>query len=242
MAGSVLSPAHSGDSKVASITDTCGVTSYEEYEPEEPRGWSPLAVALIATLVLLLGLGGALFGINVANKNKQVATDQVLPQGMPSQTVDDATPAVTPTATPNPSLSATTTPPQAGDIPLPELAGMDFQAARTQVRDLKLGWRLVFEGNGTDATVRITDPKASTVVKRGDTVKILVKGAAPLATVPGVKGLPCSQAAGIIVDQGLYPEYETGREGVVLSQTPSSSDPQTLHWNDQVQISCGTAP
>ena len=242
MAGSVLSPAHSGDSEVASITDTCGVTSYEEYEPEEPRGWSPLAVALIATLVLLLGLGGALFGINVANKNKQVATDQVLPQGIPSQTVD-ATPAVTPTATPNPSFSATTTPPPPGDtFALPELAGMDFQAARTKVRDLKLGWRLVFEGSGTDATVRSTDPEASTVVKRGDAVKILVKGAAPLATVPGVKTLPCSQAAGIIVEQGLYPDYQTGRDGVVLSQTPSSSDPQTLHWNDQVQISCGTAP
>jgi hypothetical protein len=235
MAGSVLSPAHSGDSKVASITDTCGVTSYEEYEPEEPRGWSPLAVALIATLVLLLGLGGALFGINVADRNKQVATDQILPQGMPTQTV------------PDPSLPAATTPPPAGDtsalpFALPDLAGMDFQEARAKVRELKLGWRLVFEGSGTDATVRTTDPEASTMVKRGDTVKILVKGGAPLATVPGVSTLPCSQAATIIVDQGLYPEYETGREGVVLSQTPSSSDPQTLHWNDLVKIRCGTAP
>ena len=41
--------------------------------PEEPEGWSPLAVAMIATLVLLLGLAGALFGIYVANVNAAAA-------------------------------------------------------------------------------------------------------------------------------------------------------------------------
>ena len=113
--------------------------------------------------------------------------------------------------------------------------------ARTKVRDLKLGWRLEFEAAGTDSTVRVTEPKASTMVNRGDTIKIFVKGAAPLASVPGVKGLACTQAANLIVDRGLYPTYLTGRDGVVLSQAPASSDPPTLHWNDQVQISCGTA-
>ncbi len=48
------------------------MTSYE-MGPDEPEGWSPLAVAMIATLVLLLGLAGALFGIYVANMNAAAA-------------------------------------------------------------------------------------------------------------------------------------------------------------------------
>jgi hypothetical protein len=210
------------------------VTSYDEYEPEEPRGWSPFAVALIAMLVLLLGLGGALFGINVANRNSQspLATTST---DVPTQT---PTPTLTATATPTPTATSAGSP--AGDtFVLPDLAGLDFETARTTVRDLKLGWRLVFEGNGTDRTVRTSEPPAGAAVKKGDTVKIFVTGTAPLASVPGVEGLACAQAAGILVDHGLYPQYRTGRDGVVLSQTPGAADPQTLHWNDEVQISCG---
>lgn len=223
------------------------MTSYEEYEPEGPRGWNPLAVALIATLVLLLGLGGALFGINVANKNKQAAAQgQVLPQTLQTPPVYTPSPTPTITATPTPTAPPTvppvTTPPPTGDtFALPNLNGLDFRTARTRVRDLKLGWRLVFEGTSTDASVRTTDPAPNAQVKVGATVKILVVGAAPIATVPPVKGLPCAQAAGLVVDQGLYPEYPTGREGVVLDQTPSASAPRTLHWNDMVQLTCGTA-
>lgn len=206
--------------------------TYENHEPEEPRGWSPLTVALIATLVLLLGLGGALFGINVANRNAQ----SPLPPGPTPAEVPTETPTPTPTA----SASASVTP--SGDsFALPDLAGLDFETARTKVRELKLGWRLVFEGSDANATVRSSEPAAGASVKKGDTVKIFVMGAAPLATVPGVKGLTCAQAAGILVDHGLYPNYVTGREGVVLGQTPDASDAQTLHWNDEVQISCAHA-
>jgi hypothetical protein len=233
------------------------VTSYEDYRngadpasgdygPDEPRGWSPFAVALIATLVLLLGLAGALFGINVANKNKAVAGSTPLPQVVPTVPIEPSTPVPTATPTDTPTAAPTTPPatsPPAGDtFALPDLGSQDFQAARTKVRDLKLGWRLVFEGTGSDARVRVTEPAAGAMVKRGDTVKIVVRGGAPLATVPGVKGLACEQAAALIVDQGLYPAYQTGHDGVVLSQVPESSDPQTLHWNDQVKISCGKAP
>ena len=55
------------------------MTSYE-MGPEEPQGWSPLAVAMIATLVLLLGLAGALFGIYVANVNAAAAATHVSPR------------------------------------------------------------------------------------------------------------------------------------------------------------------
>jgi len=229
-----LGLSRSGEPAVARVVETGYVTSYNDYEPQEPRGWSPLAVALIATLVLLLGLGGALFGINVANRNAQSPLDAT------STDVPAQTPTATPTATatPTPGVSAVGSP--AGDtFALPDLAGLDFETARTRVRDLKLGWRLVFEGNGTSATVRASEPPAGTAVKKGDTVKIVVTGTAPLASVPAVEGLACAQAAGLLVDHGLYPRYSTGREGGVVSQTPGATDPQALHWNDEVKISCG---
>jgi hypothetical protein len=210
------------------------VTRYEEYESDEPRGWSPIAVALIATLVLLLGLGGALYGIQAANRRHTTPQTSNLPQVF-----------ATPTTAPAPTTPASTESPTAapGDtFPVPDVTTMDFMAARKKVRELRLGWQLIFEGSDpADASVRATEPAAGTQVRKGTTVKIYVRGAAPPATVPGVTGLPCAQAASIIVEQGLYPQYETGRSGAVVSQTPSASDPQTLHWNDRVRISCGTS-
>jgi hypothetical protein len=207
------------------------VTSHETYEPDEPRGWSPVAVALIATLVLLLGLGGAIYGIEAAGRRTPAAEPSNVPQVFPTPTSRPVTPTATPTATPGPSDS----------FPVPDVTAVDFQTARRTIRELRLGWQLVFEGtDAADGSVRATEPAAGTPVKKGTTIKIFVRGAAPPATVPGVTGLPCGQAASIIVEQGLYPQYETGRQGVVLSQAPSASDPQTLRWNDRVRISCGT--
>jgi hypothetical protein len=231
MAGSVLRAVRSGDFKVAAVTDTWCVTSYESYEPDEPRGWSPVAVALIATLVLLLGLGGAIYGIEAASRRTPITEPSNIPQVFPTPTPRPATPTATPTETPGP----------ADTFPVPDITTVDFQTGRKKIRELRLGWQLVFEGtDAADASVRATEPAAGAPVKKGTTIKIFVRGAAPSATVPGVMGLPCGQAAGIIVEQGLYPQYETGRQGVVLSQSPSASDPQTLRWNDRVRISCGT--
>lgn len=202
-------------------------------------------MALIASLVLLLGLGGALFGINVANKNKQASNLNVLPETLvttpPVRPTATATASVTPTVAATPTVAGTATGTAAGGFALPNLAGLDFQEARTKVRELKLGWSLVFEGTLADPIVRVTDPPATTVVKPGDTVKILVKGGAPLATVPDVKGRPCADAANQIVDAGLYPQYPTGRNGVVQSQTPTATAPKTLRWNGEMEIRCGLA-
>lgn len=196
----------------------------------------------IATLIVLLGFGGALFGIHVANANKQAAAAGRQTSTSP---VAPTTAATTPTASPasSPSPSATATTPAADAFPLPDLVGLDFRTARTKVRELRLGWRLEFEDTATgpaepDPRVRATDPPAGSMVRRGTTIKIFVAGSAPPATVPQVVGLSCADAAAIIVDHGLYPRYPTGRRGTVISQSPDASD-QSLRWNDEVSITCG---
>jgi hypothetical protein len=209
------------------------VTAYEPYESDEARGWSPVAVALIAILVLLLGLGGAIFGIQAANRGSAEPPASPVRQEFP-------------TASPQPpaSPSPTTAPSQTAapdTFGVPDVTTADFQTARTKLRSLKLGWQLVFEGGDpADASVRATEPAAGTPVRKGTTIKIFVRGAAPLATVPEVKGKPCAEAAGLIVEQGLYPAYDTGRDGTVLNQTPAATDPPASHWNDQVHIGCAT--
>lgn len=224
-------------------------------EAEAARGPSPLSVLLIVALVLLLGAAGALFGINVANQNKRAAAD-IIQQGFATPTGSaPVTAAPTPTLTPAPSSTpaATVTPtPAATATPsaepvvftLPDLAGLDFMAARATVGELTLGWRMVFEGMSDDHTVRATEPAAGSTVRQGDTVKILVAGSAPAVTVPSVIGLSCRQADIVVVDRGLHPQYPTGREGVVVDQAPAATDDDAtdgpmLHWNDEVTIGCG---
>ena len=188
-------------------------------------------MSLVATLVLLLGLGGAVAGIHYGNKvsaNRAGGEPTTLPQVITSRT---------------PGPQRTTAPPTTapGSFELPDVTGSDFQAARVQLRALKLGVTLVFEGATGNHTVRATQPAPRTVVKNGVTIKLFVRGPAPEATVPGVIGIPCDQAADIIVEQGLFPQYPTGKQGVVLNQDPPAPPATPLHWNDTVRIFCGTA-
>jgi PASTA domain len=213
--------------------------TYEELEPDEPRGWSPLAVAMIATLVLLLGLAGALFGIYVSNVNAQAS---VITSPTPRPEVI-TTPPVTPTASKSASPSPTVTTPSptpTGTVPpdafaLPKLDGLNFKDARTKVRDLKLGWALVFQGNGNDQTVKESTPPAGTLVQKGTTITIVVKGAAPPAVVPVITGKQCAVADGLIVDAGLYPDYKSAaRTGTVQLAPPQIG----LKWNDKMSLTC----
>lgn len=209
--------------------------AYEDQGPEEPRGWSPLAVAMIATLVLLLGLAGSLFGIYVSNVNAQASTDT---SPTPQPEVISPRPAESSSTPTVPTTPPTTTPPvttPADSFALPKLAGLNFKEARTTVRDLKLGWSLKFEGAGTDQTVRDSSPAAGTLVQKGTSVTIFVKGTAPLAVVPNIVGKPCSQAADMIVDAGLYPDYKTAaRTGTVQP----AGTPTGLRWNDKMALTC----
>jgi beta-lactam-binding protein with PASTA domain len=128
---------------------------------------------------------------------------------------------------------------------LPNLAGIPFTDAFAQLRALKLGVNVVFLGEGDDQTVDHTDPAAGTVVKGGSTVKLFVKGSAPLVTVPDLTGLSCASGTGTagntLFEKGLKIAYADGvRDGIVISQTPDATS-TTTHWNDTVTVTCGTA-
>src|SRR5512146_1414595 len=108
------------------------MASYEELGPEEPRAWSPLAVAMIATLVLLLGLAGALFGIYVSNVNAQAAAATTSPTPQPQEITPPVVPTTTNPPTPTPTASPTSTASAsvpAGSFPLPNLVGQNFKDA-----------------------------------------------------------------------------------------------------------------
>ena len=211
------------------------MTAYQDMGPNEPRGWSPFAVAMIATLVLLLGLGGALFGIYVANVNAAAAsstatptTSTISPTIVRSATSTPTTPAVTST----PPVTPTVAP---GSFPLPKLTGLDFEVARGKVRQLDLDWTLAFADSGHDKSVASTEPTAGTLVHKGVIVHITVKGQAPPANVPTITGKPCADAAAAVIDAGLFPEFLSD------SRTGPASAPEQhdLHWNDVMQLACG---
>ncbi|WP_254909760.1 PASTA domain-containing protein [Micromonospora sp. NBS 11-29] len=173
--------------------------------------------------------------------------------GEPERDKPAASPGVTPTAgptdTPTRETSAARTP--AGDRPtgtrsgtpsgltVPELVGVDFERARQELRDRRLGWRLVF-GTGSGRTVERTSPGSGEPVKRGVTVTVWVAGPAPAVTVPDLDGLACSDAADDLVEAGLYPRYRTGRQGPVTAQEPVAGS--AARWNDQVALTCGGVP
>lgn len=209
---------------------------YEEYEPEQPRGWSPGVIALVASLVVILGLGGAVAGSLIGKSHAS-------PTGAPTVDTTSASPAPsdspTPTGSPTPSDSPTPSFVPTGVFPLPDVSGVDFRQARLQLRALKLGVNVVFEGTTEgDFTVNRTLPLPQSSVHAGITVTIYVKASAPQVPVPGLIGMTCTAAAAALGDAGLFPEYPTGKVGVVFAQNPGP--PATLLWNGHVKISCGT--
>jgi PASTA domain-containing protein len=209
------------------------VTSYQEEPDGEAAGWSPVTVAVIAIMVLLLGFGGALFGIYAAHRPT--------PGAVGPTTTPSATPSAEPTTSPTPEVTPSGSESSTSSrIAVPDVVGKDFQLARSTIRNARLGWRLIFEGSQGDLTVRATVPAPATLVTEGTTIKIYVRGPAPLAVVPDVVGQTCSLGTDQIINNGLYPRYRTGRTGTIQKQSPLATDPQTLHWNDIVDIWCAS--
>jgi hypothetical protein len=197
-------------------------------------------LAGIAAAVVMLAAVGAFGGWLLAGDPP--AAQGLSPAATTAPPTDTVTsiPAEPATPTPSPSARSSTSGATTGLFTLPDLSDRDFMDVRRELRARGLGWRLVFGASSADRSVERTRPAAGAQVRRGITVTVYVRGAAPIATVPGVTGLTCKEAAAIVVDHGLYPAYETGRTGRVVQQDPEP--PGDLHWNDVVRLFCGTQP
>ncbi|HEU4424617.1 MAG TPA: PASTA domain-containing protein [Pilimelia sp.] len=198
------------------------------------RTWLVAGIAAAAVVLAVAGVTGGwlLAGPGPDRRGSDSAAGAPpAPPVTPPPTADGSR-----TATPSPSRPSPR-PPGAGQIRVPDLAGLDFVRARQRLREQRLGWQLVFAEHGTDRTVARTDPPAGTTVRRGTTVTLYVRGAAPPATVPGVVGLTCRRAGALVVEHGLYPQYPTGQAGRVVRQDPEP--PGEVRWNDRVKLYCG---
>ncbi|MFI0791969.1 PASTA domain-containing protein [Micromonospora rubida] len=154
------------------------------------------------------------------------ATVPATPSETPSPTVRTTAPSAPRTSASTPS----------GGLTVPPVLGTDFEDARDELRDLHLGWRLVF-GTGSGRDVRSADPPVGSAVRRGTTVALYVAGPAPEVSVPDLLDDDCSDAADDLVEEGLYPRYRTGRTGIVTAQDPEPDS--TAYWNDPVTLTCG---
>ncbi|RLK24426.1 PASTA domain-containing protein [Micromonospora sp. M71_S20] len=187
--------------------------------------------------VVLLAAVGATGGWLLAGEDDPPAPPTAAAESLPST----GTPG---TARPTPGRSApqaprTTAPSRPAGLTVPPVVGEEFTDARDELREKRLGWRLVF-GRGTGTTVERTSPEVGSEVQPGRTVTLYVSGPAPAATVPDVVGDDCDDAADELVDEGFYPHYRTGKTGKVSRQDPAGDG--AGRWNDQVSIWCGDAP
>ncbi|MEV0809309.1 PASTA domain-containing protein [Micromonospora sp. NPDC050200] len=199
-----------------------------------------LAFVLLATVGATAGWVLAGLG-ETSPTDPPAATAATAPAPTGDPTSAAAPPPVEQPATVAPTTPRTTTPPapsadSTSYVTVPDLVGDGFEGARSDLRDRKLGWRLIF-GTGLGEKVERLDPAPGTPVSHGTTVKVYVAGPAPEAEVPDLDDYDCADAAATIVERGFYPRYRTGRVGKVHSQDPEPDT--TRHWNDEVAISCG---
>ncbi|MBO0867795.1 MAG: penicillin-binding protein, partial [Micromonosporaceae bacterium] len=143
---------------------------------------------------------------------------------------------------PSPAVSSLAPPAPSPLAPLTlvDYSGRDFIEVRTELRGLQLGVQLIFGGDGASQAVDHTVPPAGTPIDPGITVKVYVRGAAPLLVPPDVVGHPCNDAGRELAAAGVYPRYPTGRGGTVTAQDPAGGA-SGVHWNDTIRISCGPA-
>ncbi|GAA2702423.1 hypothetical protein GCM10010429_07400 [Micromonospora olivasterospora] len=216
---------------------TDGITGGETY-PGEPATDGPGRL----TKALGAGLAVALLATIGATGGWLLAGDEGTPPAPPDAgagarvTPSEASPPTVRTPAPTHRTSA---PAQASGLTVPPVVGTDFEDARDELRDRRLGWRLVF-GTGTGRQVARSTPPPGAPVSRGTTVTLYVAGPAPTLTVPDLLGDDCDDAADELVDEGFYPRYRTGRKGTVTAQHPGPDTPAS--WNDEVALTCGDEP
>ncbi|PGH41163.1 penicillin-binding protein [Micromonospora sp. WMMA1996] len=214
----------------------------DDRQPVRDDGTGPGRTRLFlggALAVVLLAVIGASGGWVLAGEpDRPAASSGVVPSGGVATSGPPATPSAPSTrpADDRPSGPRSRTP---SGLTVPDLVGADFARARQELRDRRLGWRLVF-GAGSGRAVERTSPGPGEPVKRGVTVTVWVAGPAPAVTVPDVGALSCADAADDLVEAGLYPRYRSGRQGPVTGQEPAAGS--AARWNDQIALTCGDAP
>ncbi|MEU0156568.1 PASTA domain-containing protein [Micromonospora fulviviridis] len=202
-------------------------------EPGPDRTRLLLGGGLAMVLLAVIGASG---GWVLAGEPDRPAAPPAAASGTPSVDATSPTAAAPSAADDRPTGTRTTT---AGGLTVPQLVGTDFEQARRELRDRKLGWRLVF-GSGSGRTVERTSPEPGTPVKRGVTVTLWVAGPAPAVSVPDLLAQSCADAADDLVAAGLYPRYRTRRQGPVTAQDPAGGS--SARWNDPVTLTCGDDP
>jgi hypothetical protein len=198
------------------------------------QGISPTMIAVIATSVLVLSIVGATGGWLLAGSPE---TDpSASPTAGPVAT--SASPKTSPSASPSVSPSPLPSTSKAS-FGLPDPGTQPFQDYFTLLRSLKLGVDVRFGEAGTAGQVVRTEPAIGSEVTIGKQIHVYVAGDAPQVTVPDVLGVPCNNAKDRLGPAGLFPDYMSGREGVVLQQDPDPAKGGTAKWNDKVQLFCG---
>ncbi|MFG1657848.1 PASTA domain-containing protein [Micromonospora chersina] len=202
-------------------------------EPGPDRTRLLLGGGLAAVLLAVIGASGG--WVLAGEPDRPTAPPAAAPT---VSSVEATTPAAAlpSPADDRPTGTRTTT---AAGLTVPQVVGTDFEQARRELRDRKLGWRLVF-GSGSGRAVERTSPEPGTPVKRGVTVTLWVAGPAPAVQVPDLVAQSCSDAADDLVAAGLYPRYRTGRQGPVTAQDPAGGS--SARWNDPVTLTCGDEP
>jgi len=201
------------------------------------------AVAVSVASVFALAIAAAAIGWLIGSSS---------PEGEPkAHTSTTASPSgSTPTSSNTPTADKTSSSPLGTptDTPsrggLPDYAGRPFVDVFRELRLMKLGVRVVFEGTEDDPAVDRTEPGPGAVVLSGSNVTIYVKGGPAFTTVPNLIGLSCGSGTGtagnVLYESGLSPHYGIGREGVVVAQAPLPTS-LTTRWNDTVEVTCGSA-
>lgn len=195
-----------------------------------------LGGGLVAVLLAAIGATGG--WLLAGEDDESPANPQAVATtaGTPTGAATSSRPTTGRTTPSAPRTSATST--KGTGLTVPPVVGTDFVQARDLLRKQRLGWRLVF-GTGIGRTVESSSPPVGSPVTRGTTVQLQIAGPPPAAEVPDVVGDDCAKAADELVEEGLYPRYQSGRSGKVSQQNPAEDGP--ARWNDEVSIWCGTA-
>ncbi|TDB69446.1 PASTA domain-containing protein [Micromonospora sp. KC723] len=210
--------------------------------PDEPERRQPGRGSLLlggGLVLVLLAAVGATAGWLLADPVDPAVPSAIgSPAAAPSTSSTRATGAApTRPAADRPTTAPTSASPSrpSGDQTVPDVVGVDFEKARDELRDRKLGWRLVF-GTGSGREVVRTSPAPNTPVTRGTTVQVYVAGPAPEVKVPDLDDEDCADVAEELGERGLYPRYPTGRVGTVSAQDPPAGS--AARWNDPVSVTC----